>query len=193
MAYKFPIDSKKQTYQFFQTDLGKAFPADFVRTDKVDGLSVYVYVCNTGTQPYKIQGLLPGTLTDTRTVWVEPTTGAIVKGEEHQVQTLATGQAALDTTLTFDDKSIKNEVDTANKALKKLQIAGVWAPIILAILGIAALVGGVLLLRRRGEGGLAGGDEPPAENAPPDWMPGYGESDGTDEGAPPALSGSSQT
>ena len=29
MAYKFPIDTKKQTYQFFQTDVGKAYPATY--------------------------------------------------------------------------------------------------------------------------------------------------------------------
>src|SRR6266581_1036474 len=48
----------------------------------------------------------PATNTYTRTVWVEPRTGVIVKGMEHQVQALVSGQVALDTTLTFDAKAI---------------------------------------------------------------------------------------
>jgi len=199
LAYKFPINSKQTTYPFFLPDLGKAFPADYVRTEHLNGLKLYVYESKTGTQPYKIQGIADGFYTDTRTVWVEPKTGQIVKGVEKQVQTLASGQVALDTTLTFDDATITAQANTAKKAIKQAQIAGVWLPIILVILGIAALVGGVLMLRNRGEGGATGGGDVPAENAPPDWIPGYGDgssegpSGGSGESTPPALSGSSQT
>lgn len=194
LAYKFPIDSKQTTYPFFQPDLGKAFPAVYLRTEHLAGLKVYVYESKTGTQPFKIQGIADGFYNDTRTVWVEPQTGQIVKGVETQVQTLASGQVALDTTLTFDDATIKAQADTAKKAIKQLQIAGVWLPIILVVLGIAALIGGVLLLRGRSDGGSSRTEPPPGENAPPDWIPGYGEgSGGSDESTPPALSGSSQT
>src|SRR4051794_39325349 len=69
MAYKWPIDAQKKTYQFFQPDLNKAFPAVYSGNDTIKGLTVYKYVCATGPQPFKIQGLFDGTYDDTRTVW----------------------------------------------------------------------------------------------------------------------------
>src|SRR5262249_38754487 len=89
LSYKWPIDAEKKTYQFFLPDLGKAFPAEYIGTDHIAGLDVYKYESKTGDQPYKIQGIADGTYNDVRTVWVEPRTGVIVKGQEHQVQTLA--------------------------------------------------------------------------------------------------------
>ncbi len=181
MAYKWPIDAKKKTYQFFEPDLGKAFPAKYVDSEKLKGLTVYKYLCDISPQPYKIQGLLDGTYADTRTVWVEPKTGAIVKGQERQVQTLSTGQVALDVTFTFDDKSQNYQADYAKKKIKQLKLAQLYLPIIFLIVGIAAVVVAFLLLRRRGDqpsahqprhpatvGGPPPGQHPDAQTTPRD-------------------------
>jgi hypothetical protein len=193
LSYKWPIDSKKQTYQFFEPDLKAAFPAQYLRTEKLEGLTVYVYECDINAQPYKIQGLIDGTYTDTRTVWVEPQTGAIVKGVEHQVQVFNSGQVALDTTLTFNPPDVAAQAKTAKDKIKQLQVAQIWAPLILAVLGLAALIGGLFLLRSANAaggsdgsgGGGGGGGGGPGDDGPPDFVPGY-------EGEP-APAGSSQT
>lgn len=149
LSYKFPIDTKKKTYQFFSPDLEKAYPATYEGTSKIRGLTVYKFVSKTGVQPYKIQGTLPGTYDDTRTVWVEPKTGTIVDGQERQIQTLESGQVALDTTLSFEDSAVKFQSDFAKKKIDALKLAQVWAPLILIVVAIAAAVGAFLLLRRR--------------------------------------------
>jgi hypothetical protein len=183
LGYTFPIDAKKKTYQFYQPDLLKAYPAVFKGTSKLKGLTVYEYVSETGTQPYQVQGIFPGTYTDTRTVYVEPRTGVIVKGVEHQVQALADGQVALDTTLTFDDKAIDFQADYAKDKINLLRLAQLWAPLALGVLGVAALIGGFLLLR----GPRVDGDGRGRHGAPPpDWQPNYSD-------PPPELAGSSQT
>lgn len=188
LAYKWPIDAKKQTYQFFQPDLGKAYPAVYKGTSKIRGLTVYEYVSDTGTQPYKVQGLLDGTYTDTRTVWVEPKTGAIINGTEHQVQALASGQVVLDTTLSFDKSAIDYQSNFAKKKIRDLEMAQLWGPLTTGILGLAALAGGILLLRSR-RPATGGGDDSGQWNnptPPDDWQPAY-----SDEPFP--FAGSSQT
>lgn len=173
MAYKWPIDAKKKTYQFYEPDLAEAFPAVYKGTSKIKGLTVYEYVCDTGTQRYQVQGLFPGTYTDTRTVYVEPQTGAIIKGVEHQVLALASGQVALDTTLTFDQKAIDYQAHFAKDKIKALHLAQIWGPIVVGVLGIVALIGGIALLRaRRGSAGDPDG-EPGRGRPTPDDTPAY--------------------
>jgi hypothetical protein len=149
MAYKWPIDAKKKTYQFFQPDLNKAFPAVYSGTDTIKGLTVYKYVCATGPQPFKLQGLFDGTYDDTRTVWVEPRTGAIIDGTERQVQKLATGTVALDTTLSFEQSAIDYQSNYAKDKIDSLRVAQLWGPLVTALVAIAAIIGAFLLLRPR--------------------------------------------
>jgi hypothetical protein len=174
LSYKWPIDAKKKTYQFFSPDLGKAFPAIYKGTSKIKGLTVYEYVSATGPQPYKIQGLLPGTYDDARTVYVEPKTGAIINGIEHQVQTLDSGQVALDTTLRFEQSAINFQANYAKGKIDKLRQAQLWGPLIFGILGVAALVGAFLVMRRGGGSSDTSGDEPRHGAPTPDDAPNYG-------------------
>ncbi|HEV7205158.1 MAG TPA: DUF3068 domain-containing protein [Jatrophihabitans sp.] len=178
LSYKFPIDTKKQTYQFFQPDVAKAFPAVYQRTTTIHGLTVYEFTSATGNQPYQIQHLFPGTYNDTRTVWVEPTTGAIIDGRERQVQTLADGTVALDTTLSFDDQAVNYQTDFAQNKINQLRVAQLWAPIALGVLGLAALAGGIALLRRRhGASGTDDQDIFPDHTPQPDAGPDRAEPD----------------
>lgn len=172
LSYKWPIDAQKKTYQFFQPDVGKAFPAKYIGEAKVRGLTTYKYEAQTGDQPYKVQGLIPGTYNDTRTVWVEPRTGAIVNGVEHQIQSFRSqGKTitALDTTLSFEDSAIDYQSNYAKDKINQLRWAQLWAPIILGVVGIAALIGAYFLLRRRGPKQPTGrhGEPGPSHEPPP--------------------------
>lgn len=191
--YTWPIGAKKQTYMFFQPDLNHAYPATYQGTDKIAGLTVYKYHSETGTQPYKVQGLLDGTYTDTRDVWIEPRTGVIIKGSEHQVQRIndpseltGQGRLVLDANLAFDQSAIDTEAKLAKDGIKKLQLAELWGPLATGILGAAALVGAYfLLLRRSAAGGDGdGGDEGRHDQPTPDDAPNYEE--------PPVWAGSSE-
>lgn len=158
LSYKFPLDTAKKTYQFFQPDLGKAFPAVYKGTAKVAGLTTYKFVSATGDQKYKIQGTFPGKYNDTRTVFVEPKTGAIINGTEHQVQTLDNGTVALDTTLSFDKSAVTFQANFAKSKIDQLDQARVKAPLGAGLLGVIALIGGILLLRGRRSSGPAADD-----------------------------------
>jgi hypothetical protein len=148
MAYKWPIDSKKKTYQFYQPEVKAAYPAVYKGTAEIDGLTTYIYECVITNVDYKVLDTFPGKIDDTRTVWVEPQTGAIIKGSEHIVQRITDpAQTALDTTLTFDDTSIKAQADYAKSKISALNVAKIWAPLGAGIIGLLALIGGILLSR----------------------------------------------
>jgi hypothetical protein len=96
-----------------------------------------------------------------RTVWVEPVTGVIVKGQEkqHQVFRDAAGADAVtlvDVTLTFNEKTQKQQGDLAKDGRSKKALLGTWAPLALGLLGVIMLVVGVVMLGRRDDGAPTG-------------------------------------
>jgi hypothetical protein len=159
LTYKWPIDTKKQTYRYFFSDLGKAFPATYEGTEKVAGLTTYKFVSQTGVQPYQVPtpaGLIPGSYEDRTTVWVEPETGAIINGTERQILKITNPAdpsgpklTAIDVSLAFDKSAIDDAASEAKDDRNLLKVAELWAPLGLGVIALAALVGAYLLLRRR--------------------------------------------
>jgi hypothetical protein len=177
LGYKFPIDSKKKTYPYFDTVVGKAFPMEYKGSEKLEGLRVYRYVQTIVDQPVYTNHVLPSTYTNTRTVWVEPTTGAIVKGREDLTQTL-TGRADLDATselrdpvlagkvalkgvLQFDDNTVKLQAQLAKDNLPKVAVVRFILPLVSFILGLILTVLAFFRLRGRQSAKHGGGSPAP--------------------------------
>ncbi len=180
LAYKFPIDTKKKTYSYFDTVADNPFPAVFQGTEKIDGLSTYKFVQTITDQPVLTNFLLPSLYSDTRTMWVEPTTGVIVKGSEVVDQRLTgrasldpnsalvspalTGATALKGTLVFDDATVKLQAQLAKDNLSKIHLVRIWIPLIGLIVGLIALLAGLaLLLSGRASGEHSAEDRSPRE------------------------------
>ena len=193
LSYKFPIDTKKKSYPYFDTTVGKAFPADYVGTEKKEGLTVYKFVQKIVNAPVYTNNALPSTYTDTTTLWVEPVTGAIIDGKQELTQTL-TGRANLDPTSALRDPALANLValqgtlqftpDTvrlqaqlAKDNLPKIHLVRTWLPLAALILGVLALAGGIFLLRR--------GDRRPPEAEDVPWEQPAPQQGPTDYVAPP--------
>jgi hypothetical protein len=165
IEYKFPFGVEKKTYQYFDTTLGQASDMAYRATEKIEGLNVYKF--EQRIEPTQIAELeVPGNLigrtettvpvqrfySNTRTVWVEPKTGAIVKGQEQQFSTLRddSGSDKLTVTeanLVFTDATIKEQVKTAKDGARSITLLGTIGPIAAAVLGlILAGVGLVMAL-----------------------------------------------
>jgi DUF3068 family protein len=183
MTYKWPIDTKKKDYTFYMPDLLKAFPATYEGTDRAGGLKVYKFVVKSGVQPYKVNGLFDGTYDDVTTAWVEPLTGAVIYGEERQIQKLADGTLVLDALFKFDKSAVDYQAKFSKDEIDKLRLAQIWAPIGLAVIAVASFVGAYFLLRRRTAGG-----EPEGQGRHTDPAP----DDDSDRAEPPVWAGSSQ-
>jgi len=172
LTYKWPFHAKKQTYQFFNPDVGQASPATFEGTEKINGLTLYKYVSVTPKMEADVGHNIPGYYTDTRTVWIDPVTGTIVKGNEHQIRQFRggtlDGQTAVDLNLTFDDATVKYQTNKAKDGRNKIELVSFWLPLAGLIVGVLALAGGIFLLvsagRRR--------QPPPTEAPPPPPYPG---------------------
>ena len=179
LTYKWPFHAKKKTYQFFNPDVGEAAPATYEGTEKINGLKLYKYVAVTPKTEQDVFKGVPGYYVDTRTVWIDPVTGTIVKGNEHQVRSFRggdlDGKTAVDLNLTFDTATVNYQTHKAKDGRKQIALASFWLPLASLIVGALALVGAVLLLGRRDreppDAGDAAQSQPATEQGPPGFAP----------------------
>jgi hypothetical protein len=164
----FPIGTRKQTYQVFDTTLNKPVPFPFAGTATVHGTQGYIFTEDVGPVQVATQAV-PGSLVGLKansvtlpefyelhlTYYVDPETGALINVQEHQTVTLhnpATGAQAL---LLFDANLKATPATVA--AIAKLDTSGrneltllkVILPLVLGLVGVVALVAGILLGRGR--------------------------------------------
>lgn len=155
--YKFPFGAEKKTYLYFDGTLGKALPMEYKGTDKILDLDVYKYeqvIEPTQYAELEVPGALVGApeltaykaprlYSNTRTVWVEPVTGAVVRGQEDQKQYLAApdgseGLVLLAAQLGFTEANTANAVKTAKDGSSQLTLIQSTVPLV-------GLIGGLVL------------------------------------------------
>lgn len=171
--FKFPFNAQKQTYQWWDNTLLKTVDAKYVRGDDLFGTATYVYRMVIPATPYQKQEVPAkvagesgtGSVTvdrvyeNTRTLWVEPNTGIIVKGEEVlntrfqkdgvDVATLQSG------TIRYDDATVKANAEDAGSKGSSLALVRGTLPLAFLIIGLLLLAGGLVLLRGAASGGGA--------------------------------------
>ncbi|MEV6305703.1 DUF3068 domain-containing protein [Actinoplanes sp. NPDC051861] len=166
-VYKFPFGTEKKTYQYFDRDTLKAYPAQFVETEEIEGLETYKFTSQiqNGTQVLpedRVQLLLgqliPGatagsvTYNNTRTLWVEPVTGQYIKVEEQQQKTLVASDGRsvelLNAVFTYTGDTSKRAAETASENKSKLNLVGLWGPLVLGIVGLILAIAGIVLVSR---------------------------------------------
>jgi hypothetical protein len=166
LSYKWPFHVKKKTYQFFNPDVAVASPATYQGEEKINGLTLYKFVSVTPKMEADVFPGVPGYYTDTRTVWIDPVTGTIVKGNEHQIRQFRggslDGQTAVDLNLTFDDATVKYQTNKAKDGRDQIKLASLWLPLAGLIVGVLAVTGGILLLFV-----FKGKQPPPPTDVPP--------------------------
>lgn len=170
LNYKFPFDVQKADYRYFDTTLRASTVARFAGEESVAGVDTYKFVQE--IQPTKIRTqAIPGKLVgltapsieadryyqNTRTMWVEPVTGIIVKGQEKQKQSFkapAGGKdmVVLDGTLTFNPKTVADSVARVEESRPKLVLISKTGPAVLVSLGAVLLLLGMFLFIRNRRG-----------------------------------------
>lgn len=166
--YKFPFGTEKKTYDIFDRDILATEPARYVQTEQIEGLETYQFTQEirdakqelpTDRLQVLLGQLLPGatdgrvSYNNTRTVWVEPTTGQFIKVQEQQNKSLvaADGRSVtiLDAVFTYTDDTIRKSAETAGSNRQRLLLVGVYAPIGLTVLGLLLVGAGIVLAARR--------------------------------------------
>lgn len=161
LTYKFPFGTEKKTYQYFDNTAKAAGPIRYVGSEQLEGQEVYKFEMN--VEPVKIGELPLGKLigstetnaprfyTNTRTIWVEPVSGVIVKGREEQLHTLRNEAGEDKLTLVkadliWNDATIKKQSDTAKDSKDRIGLVTRVLPLTLGVLGGVLVVFGLVLL-----------------------------------------------
>lgn len=145
LGYKFPIHSKKQNYEFFDTTLLKAFPAVYKGTAKSGGITCYRWVVTIAGQHAPIVPGLVSTYDDVRDICADPVSGVVLEGSEHVVQKLPDGTTMIDATFRFTDQGKAVQLKLAKDARAKIQLMTVTVPTVCILLAIAAFVNAAIL------------------------------------------------
>ena len=176
--YLFPFGTQKKTYQYYDGSLREALPMTYQGQEKYNGLPTYRFQQvvprqNLPTDAETMSGLLgflaPWAKTatmsyqDTRTMWVEPMTGAIVGYQEQQHRELVpdTGSSVtiLDATFTYDQATLRAVHDQAAQGRSQLLLLGRYLPIGLLVVGLVCAVLGYLVTRRAAAAGAHRADD----------------------------------
>ena len=154
---KFGFGAEQKTYQYFDKTLNKATPMEFKSVETIDGVECYKFV--QVIPPTQIGTLeVPGDLvgssdpsvqapefySNTRTVWVEPVTGVIVKGVEQQKQTLRGADGSdkltlIQATIGFTDENVRLSAQQAADGKSQLGLVQTIIPLGGLVLGLIAL------------------------------------------------------
>lgn len=162
---KFPFDTQKKDYEYWDSTAGQAFTAEYAGTQDRDGLTTYVFeqeipdtVVGTREVPGAILGLEDEPSVEaevhyenSRTLWIEPTTGALVDRIDDQRQWLTYEDAELtvqDGTIAFTDEQVATLVADYKSTAPLLAGMKSTYPLIAGLLGLLALAAGAALMLR---------------------------------------------
>jgi len=186
LAYKFPFDTQKQDYTWFDNLTKKEFPMRYDSTETMAGLEVYRFVQNvplTKLDDRQVPGRIVGQpnapsvtvgryYENIRTVWIEPYSGIVVKGQEELKQTLrgSDGRELLTVfggTIAFTEETIREAAVDADDARTQLRLVRDIGPVVLITVGALLIVLGLLLALLGGGGGAATAGEPTSRHREP--------------------------
>lgn len=171
LYFKFPFDTQKKEYPFWDGTLKKAMPAKFSKETKIDGLKVYEFIQT--IEPTKTGTIdVPGNLvnrdegktytadriySNTRTLYIEPVTGAIIRGGESQDGYLELdGERGATTTkaeLNYTDDYVQENVDDYKSKAALLSAVNSTVPLVGIGGGLLLILLGALLVIRAGRKG----------------------------------------
>lgn len=164
--FKFPFQTEKKTYKWWDGTLKQAFDAEFEREEEVEGVNTYVFVQTIEPTVWTQMEVPPSvvgekgkesieadrTYGNIRTFWVEPETGVVIKRVEQQSATLRLGDEDRATLTSveaaFSDETIQANVDEYGPKATQLKLIRSTLPLVLGIGGLVLLVVGFLLHRR---------------------------------------------
>ena len=162
-VFKMPFDAKQTEYLWWDGSIQQATPMVFDSVEDIDGLRTYKYVQT--IEPTKVDELdVPGSVvgsdedevtldriySNVRTIWIEPNTGAVIKGQEEQDSYAELDGERLFTitqaTVGYSDEAIQANVDEYGPLGSQLNLIQNILPVWGAIAGVLLLVVGGLLV-----------------------------------------------
>ncbi len=154
---KFPFDTEKKDYPYWDSAVNAAVTAKFLGTERIFGVETYHFRTEIEKAAVDIAEGTPGTYSGTRDIFVEPRTGAIQDQREKQTRWLENGDLAADVSMAFTDAQKKTSADEADKNIGQLDLLLKTVPLVGMIVGVLLFAGGLFLVlgTRRSAGSRA--------------------------------------
>jgi hypothetical protein len=167
LVAKFPFDTKKKSYDWWDATLRSAAPVQYRGTTKFQGLTVYefhqeIQPVSTGSMevPLSLLGLEGDEVVKAdqmysvdRTLLVEPQTGVVIQRTEKVLNTLDyQGEPRMtltDANVQYSPDTVRKNVDEYGSQGSMLKMVSTTGPQLAFVLGLIALVSGVVIGRRR--------------------------------------------
>ncbi|WP_298327744.1 porin PorA family protein [Haloactinopolyspora sp.] len=167
--FKLPFGTEKRDYDFWDAELRATRPMTFVAADQRGDLDVYRF--EQRIEPTVIAQMeVPGALFDrsgavkaehvysaTRTIWVEPYTGAIIDGR-HELDSFLRfdgerGPAVVQGTLAYTDDQVAANIAEYSGPADELALVRDTLPLGGLVAGAVVLIAGVVVAGRKTESG----------------------------------------
>lgn len=157
LAGKFPFDTQRHDYEYWDGTLGESVIATYVDDVKIDGVTTYQYEVNAASDDAVLSAGSDkeiGTDDDVRgayeanqTIYVEPTTGSYI--DQSATQKMVAGDSALiDAEMSYTDETIATNAEDAKANIKQLALIGTWIPVGGLVAGLLLLLIGLWLILR---------------------------------------------
>jgi hypothetical protein len=163
--YKFPFDTQQESYDVWDDALGEATPATFEGEESIKGLDVYKFVqvieptvIETRDVPGSVFGSDEATVQAdmvyamTRTLYVEPVTGAPVHRIDERTQELVYDGVRVPAfvgTINYTDAQVDENVDAVDTKATLFGGLRLLFPVIMLLLGLVLLGIGLMINRRK--------------------------------------------
>lgn len=166
LIFKFPFNTQKQTYQWWDGTLNDTVEATYQGEDEIEGLTVYVFKTEVprtqvGTRdlPASLLGedgdgeIAAETMyQDTKTMYVEPETGAVLNRTEDVLNSYAVdGEdriTATEATISYTADQVVRNADDQRSNANSLGLLRGPLPIGLGVAGLLGLLAGLFLVRQ---------------------------------------------
>ncbi|TFV45958.1 DUF3068 domain-containing protein [Blastococcus sp. TF02A-35] len=164
LTVTFPFGTEKRDYDVWNGNVGAAYPAEFVAEEELEGLTVYKFEQSIPEQVIDERevpsafagGTGTGNVTadvvfsNERTLWVEPTSGLLVKVEETPSTVLrgpdgSTGVTILAAEFSPTDEAVAAKVKDAEETAGQITLVRSTVPWTLAGIGLVLVVAGLFL------------------------------------------------
>jgi hypothetical protein len=145
---KWPFDVEQKTYPYWDGLIGEPVDAVFQTTEDIDGLETYKFLVSVKDGDIEITDGVLGKYSTEKTIWVDPTTGSIIDQSESQTRVQAdNNQTLLQLDFSFTDATVAANVEDAKANASKLNLLTKTVPLLAGLIGLLALIGGLVLWR----------------------------------------------
>lgn len=158
LAGKFPFDTERHDYNYWDDTLGTTVIATYVDDVDVEGVKTYQFEVSASADDEilsKGEDGEPNTDDDvrgsyeaTQTIYVEPTTGSYIDQSATQKMVTTDGTVLIDAEMSYSEETVSNNAQDAKDNIAQLGLIGTWIPVGGLVAGLIFLLIGLWLVLR---------------------------------------------